>query len=161
MHRFHGGIDIAANTGAPVYATQAGVVMFSGFYRGYGNVVVLNHGNSLYTLYGHNSRLLVQAGQAVYRGQTISLVGSTGHSTGPHLHFEVHYNQQYLSPLSYLAYIQQKSPLIPVSTNTHTTQASMTRQQPHPAHRKTTPKARTYTATVQVVNGTHIHNVHF
>ncbi len=105
--RFHGGIDIAAGQGTPVYAPQSGIVIYSGAYGGYGNVVVLNHGNTLFTVYGHNSRLLVQSGQMVYRGQVISLVGSTGRSTGPHLHFEVHYKQQYLNPVSYLAYVQQ------------------------------------------------------
>lgn len=110
--RFHGGLDIAAPSGTPVYAPQTGVVMFSGYYGGYGNVVVLNHGNSLYTIYGHNSQLLVQAGQNVGRGQPISLVGSTGRSTGPHLHFEVHYNQQYINPVTYLSYMQQSGPMI-------------------------------------------------
>lgn len=129
--RFHGGIDIAASSGTPVYAPQAGVVMFSGSYGGYGNVVVLNHGNSLYTVYGHNSQLLVQAGQSVYRGQPISLVGSTGRSTGPHLHFEVHYNQQYLNPVTYLAYLQQSGPVV--------AQAS--------------PQPRTYGASVAGSNG--------
>ena len=105
--RFHGGIDIAAPQGTPVYAPQAGMVIYSGAYGGYGNVVVLSHGNSLYTVYGHNSRLLVQPGEMVYRGQVISLVGSTGRSTGPHLHFEIHYKQQYLHPLTYLVYVQQ------------------------------------------------------
>ncbi|MCE3235515.1 MAG: Peptidase [Vampirovibrio sp.] len=110
--RFHGGLDIAAAAGTPVYAPQAGVVMFSGYYGGYGNVVVLNHGNSLYTVYGHNSQLLVQPGQNINRGQPIALVGSTGRSTGPHLHFEVHYNQQYLNPVTYLSYLQQSGPII-------------------------------------------------
>jgi hypothetical protein len=105
--RFHGGIDIAAATGIPVYAPQPGYVVYSGYYGGFGNVVVLDHGHTLYTLYGHNSQLLVQAGQYVSAGQPISLVGSTGRSTGPHLHFEVHYNQQYLNPMGYLAYLQQ------------------------------------------------------
>lgn len=110
--RFHGGLDIAAPMGTPVYAPQAGYVVYSGTYGGYGNVVVLNHGNSLYTVYGHNSQLLVKAGDSVYRGQLISLVGSTGRSTGPHLHFEVHYNQQYLNPVSYLSYLQQSFPML-------------------------------------------------
>jgi hypothetical protein len=110
--RFHGGIDIASPMGTPVYAPQAGYVVYSGAYGGYGNVVVLDHGNSLYTVYGHNSQLLVRAGQTVYRGQMISLVGSTGRSTGPHLHFEVHYNQQYLNPVTYLGYFQQSYPML-------------------------------------------------
>ncbi len=104
--RFHGGIDLAAASGTPVYAPQAGLVMFSGYYGGYGNVVVLSHGNSLFTLYGHNSQLLVRPGDAVYRGQMISKVGSTGRSTGPHLHFEVHHNGQYVNPMTYLSYLQ-------------------------------------------------------
>lgn len=104
--RFHGGIDLAASAGMPVYAPQAGIVMFSGTYGGYGKVVVLNHGNSLFTLYGHNSRLLVKPGDSVQRGQVISQVGSTGRSTGPHLHFEVHYNGQYVNPVTYLSYLQ-------------------------------------------------------
>jgi len=120
--RFHGGIDIAAPQGTPVYAPQAGMVIYSGAYGGYGNVVVLSHGNSLYTVYGHNSRLLVQPGEMVYRGQVISLVGSTGRSTGPHLHFEIHYKQQYLHPLTYLVYIQQ--------TQTRLAQASVTNSVP-------------------------------
>lgn len=104
--RFHGGIDLAAASGEPVYAPQAGLVMFSGTYGGYGNVVVLNHGNALFTLYGHNSQILVKAGDMVYRGQVISKVGSTGRSTGPHLHFEVHHNGQYVNPVTYLTYLQ-------------------------------------------------------
>lgn len=107
--RFHGGIDLAASAGTAVYAPQAGQVAYSGNYGGYGNVVVLHHGNSLYTLYGHNSQLLVKAGDAVYRGQVISKVGSSGRSTGPHLHFEVHHNGQYVNPLTYLAYLQPEA----------------------------------------------------
>lgn len=179
--RFHGGIDIAAATGTPVYATQAGVVMFSGFYGGYGNIVVLNHGNSLYTLYGHNARLLVQAGQPIYRGQVISLVGSTGRSTGPHLHFEVHYNQQYANPLLYLSYVQQKSPLASRITNVTTVANNSASQDADEgtlkvtkpvskpkadtakkvSARKKAPKYRAYNATVQLVNGTKIRTIRF
>lgn len=176
--RFHGGIDIAANTGSPVYATQAGLVAYSGAYGGYGNVVVLNHGNSLYTLYGHNSRLLVQAGQPVYRGQTIALVGSTGRSTGPHLHFEVHYKQQYVNPLTYLSYLQQgptaatAPPVVHKVTSTKqsvsTSQKAATaaRQKTaaaasvkKPPVKKAAPARKTYNATVQLINGTKIQNV--
>lgn len=114
--RFHGGLDIAAPQGSPVYAPQAGVVVYSGAYGGYGNVVVLNHGNTLYTVYGHNSRLLVNRGDTVYRGQVISLVGSTGRSTGPHLHFEVHYKQQYLNPMSYMVYVQHTEGMLAQAT---------------------------------------------
>jgi hypothetical protein len=110
--KFHAGIDIAAPQGAPVYAPQAGMVVFSGNYGGYGNVVVLSHGNSLYTVYGHNSKLMVQPGDTIYRGQLISLVGSTGRSTGPHLHFEVHYTRQYLNPVAYMLYVQQTDAML-------------------------------------------------
>lgn len=100
--RFHAGVDIAAESGAPVLAAQAGYVVYSGEYGGYGEVVVLDHGGTLYTLYGHNSERLVEAGQYVFPGQIIARVGATGRTTGPHLHFEVHYNHQYLDPLVYL-----------------------------------------------------------
>jgi Peptidase family M23 len=100
--KFHSGVDIAAETGTPVVAAQAGYVVFSGQYGGYGEAVVIDHGQTLYTLYGHNSERLVSAGQYVSAGQIIARVGSTGRATGPHLHFEVHYNRQYMEPLAYL-----------------------------------------------------------
>lgn len=103
---FHGGIDIAAPAGQPVYAPQAGRVAYSGPYGGYGNVVVLEHGDGLYTLYAHNSRLLVRADQVVFAGEMISRVGVTGHANGPHLHFEVRRGGRYISPLKYLATLQ-------------------------------------------------------
>jgi murein DD-endopeptidase MepM/ murein hydrolase activator NlpD len=105
--RFHSGVDIAAAQGTPIYATQAGQVVYSGRYKGYGNVVVLYHGDQLYTLYGHAAYNYVQQGEMVRRGQAIAAVGSTGRSTGPHLHFEVHQNKQYVDPLKYLNYMNQ------------------------------------------------------
>lgn len=105
--RFHGGIDIAAPTGSPVYAPQSGIVIYSGAYGGYGNVVVLQHSGDLYTLYGHNSYLLVKYGDRINAGQVISMVGSTGRSTGPHLHFEVRQGNGYVNPLDYLGYLQK------------------------------------------------------
>ncbi|MGE0200897.1 MAG: M23 family metallopeptidase [Candidatus Melainabacteria bacterium] len=104
--RFHSGIDIAAQAGTPVQVTQPGVVMYAGPYKGYGNIVWVYHGEQLYTMYAHLSRWVVQAGQTVQRGQVIAGVGSTGRSTGPHLHFEVHYKKQYLNPLRYLGALQ-------------------------------------------------------
>jgi murein DD-endopeptidase MepM/ murein hydrolase activator NlpD len=160
--RFHGGIDIAAPTGTPVYAPQAGYVMFSGKYGGYGNVVVLNHGNSLFTVYGHNSQLLVKAGDSVGRGQTISLVGSTGRSTGPHLHFEVHYNQQYMNPVTYLSYLQQSGMVLaqavpqPQSYNTATTSSGRVRQ----VNIKQSNHAYG-TRSVQLVNGSDVETIEF
>jgi len=87
--RRHTGIDIALNVGTPVKAADGGTVKFSGSYGGYGNLVIIDHGGDYETYYGHNSKLLVKKGDKVFKGQTISLSGSTGNSTGPHLHFEV------------------------------------------------------------------------
>jgi murein DD-endopeptidase MepM/ murein hydrolase activator NlpD len=88
MHR---GIDIANSTGTPIYAASAGVVEKAGWNSGgYGNVVDIRHPDGSLTRYGHNSRILVQPGQQVQQGQQIAAMGSTGFSTGPHSHFEVH-----------------------------------------------------------------------
>jgi murein DD-endopeptidase MepM/ murein hydrolase activator NlpD len=106
--RFHSGIDVATPEGSPVYAPQAGVVVFAGVHGGYGNAVVVHHGGKLFTLYGHNSKLLVVQGQTVDAGQPISLVGATGRATGPHLHFEVHNNNHYEDPKLYLLGIQNQ-----------------------------------------------------
>ena len=98
----HLGIDFDANTGDPVAAAAGGVVSFSGVKSGYGNVVEVDHGNGYRTLYGHNSRLLVRAGDIVRAGQTLARVGSTGRSTGPHVHFEVHVNGRPVNPRRFL-----------------------------------------------------------
>ncbi len=97
--KMHTGIDIGAPTGATIVAVNDGVVSLAGWLGGYGNVVVLDHGGGITTLYAHNSRLLVKAGQKVKRGQAISRAGSTGYSTGAHLHFEVRKNGEYTNPL--------------------------------------------------------------
>jgi murein DD-endopeptidase MepM/ murein hydrolase activator NlpD len=89
--RLHAGIDIAAPTGTPIYAAQDGTVIFSGVQSGYGNVIILSHGGGLNTLYGHQSRLAASNGQSVGQGDNIGFVGSTGRSTGPHVHFETRY----------------------------------------------------------------------
>jgi murein DD-endopeptidase MepM/ murein hydrolase activator NlpD len=86
---FHPGIDLAAGSGTPIHAAADGVVVAAGDCGGYGNCVVIDHGLSLATLYGHQSQLLVTVGERVTAGQVVGLVGSTGLSTGPHLHFEV------------------------------------------------------------------------
>jgi len=98
----HGGIDIDANTGDPVSAAAEGVVSFSGVRNGYGNVVEIDHGNGYKTLYAHNSANLVRAGDVVRAGQQIAKVGSTGRSTGSHLHFEVRLNGRQVNPRQYL-----------------------------------------------------------
>lgn len=100
--RFHEGIDIAGATGASVRAAAAGVVRQSGWVGGYGKLVVLDHGDGLATYYGHNSQLLVTRGMSVERGQVISKVGSTGDSTGPHVHFEVRLHGQAKNPFLWL-----------------------------------------------------------
>lgn len=98
----HKGIDIDSNMGDPVTAAAAGVVSFSGVKGGYGNVVEVDHGNGYTTLYAHNSALLVRAGDVVLDGQQIAKVGSTGRSTGSHLHFEVKLNGAQVDPRQFL-----------------------------------------------------------
>jgi len=100
--RFHSGMDFGAEYGSPIRAADRGTVIFAGWYGGYGNTVIINHGNGIITLYGHSSQLYVVEGQVVKRGQAIAAVGSTGLSTGPHLHFEVRYNGEPIDPLAYL-----------------------------------------------------------
>jgi murein DD-endopeptidase MepM/ murein hydrolase activator NlpD len=102
---WHTGLDIATDYGTPIRAADSGVVSYTncGWGGGYGNFIVINHGNGYATLYAHLSAIYVSAGQPVRRGQTIGAEGSTGFSTGPHLHFEIRYNGAYQNPLSYLA----------------------------------------------------------
>lgn len=100
---FHPGIDFAAEIGTPIYAAANGVVVYSGFYPEYGNMVEIDHGNGLTSRYAHTSKVLVKVGDIVLRGQKIALVGSTGRSTGPHLHFEVRYKGVALDPAKFLA----------------------------------------------------------
>ena len=100
--RMHEGIDIAVPTGTPVVASAGGVVIVAGWMGGYGNLVVIDHGNGLATAYGHNSGFAVGAGQSVGQGQVIAYAGSTGNSTGPHVHFEVRVNGSPVDPLGYL-----------------------------------------------------------
>jgi murein DD-endopeptidase MepM/ murein hydrolase activator NlpD len=100
--RLHAGIDIAAPKGTPIRAAKAGTVVFAGRMGGYGNCIIINHGGGLATLYGHQSRLGARKGQAVSRGQTIGYVGSTGRSTGNHLHFETRINGRPQNPRKYL-----------------------------------------------------------
>ncbi|MFT4979103.1 MAG: murein DD-endopeptidase MepM/ murein hydrolase activator NlpD [Myxococcota bacterium] len=100
--KVHQGLDIGAPRGTPVIAAAAGVVVRANYSSSYGNVVDVRHDDGLMTRYGHNSQLLVAEGQAVMRGDVIALVGSTGRSTGPHLHYEVHVDGEPVDPLEYI-----------------------------------------------------------
>ena len=99
---FHQGIDIAAEMGTPIVATADGVVTAAGWNGGYGNMVDVDHGGGIVTRYGHASALAVTVGQQVRRGEVIAYVGSTGHSTGPHVHYEVRVDGQPVNPAGYL-----------------------------------------------------------
>ena len=101
-NRFHAGTDFGAPSGSPIRASETGVVIFSGWYGGYGNTVILDHGGGLPTLYAHASRLYVAEGKTVRKGDTIAAIGTTGLSTGPHLHFEVRRSGEPVDPLAFL-----------------------------------------------------------
>jgi murein DD-endopeptidase MepM/ murein hydrolase activator NlpD len=99
----HLGIDIAAGTGAPIYASDSGVVVYAASIGGgYGLMVMIDHGNGFHTLYAHNSDIVVRCGQGVTKGQVISHAGSTGNSTGSHLHFEIRYGGMFVNPHDYV-----------------------------------------------------------
>lgn len=98
----HPGIDVGASTGTPIHAAAAGTVLVASYNGGYGNLVVLDNGNSIATAYAHQASIAVTVGQTVSQGQIVGYVGSTGFSTGPHLHFEVRVNGTPVDPLGYL-----------------------------------------------------------
>jgi flagellar protein FlgJ len=100
--RFHDGADIAVPVGTSVRAVLPGKVTFSGTKKGYGNVIILDHGRGLSTLYAHNSRNLAPRGAVVEAGTVIAETGSTGRSTGPHLHFEVRRDGKAMNPMAFL-----------------------------------------------------------
>jgi murein DD-endopeptidase MepM/ murein hydrolase activator NlpD len=100
--RMHEGIDIGVPSGTPIHAVAAGTVIYAGWMEGYGNLVVIDHGNGLATAYGHQSSIAAGNGSAVSQGQVIGYVGCTGHCFGPHLHFEVRVNGEPVNPLNYL-----------------------------------------------------------
>ena len=99
---FHPGIDIGVSYGTPIHAAAAGKVIYAAWLGGYGNLIVVDHGNGLATAYAHQSRFASGSGQHVSQGQVIGYVGSTGYSTGPHLHFEVRVNGKPVNPVNYL-----------------------------------------------------------
>ena len=98
----HTGVDMACPTGTPIYACMSGSVVYSGWSNIFGNYVIINHGNGYQTLYGHMSKILARKGQSVSQGTRIGLVGSTGYSTGPHLHLTVYKNGKLVDPLTLL-----------------------------------------------------------
>ena len=99
---FHAGLDFRGPTGAPIYAAAPGRVSFVGQRSGYGNVVEIDHGHGLVTRYAHMSGFRTQVGKAVIPGELIGLIGNTGRSTGPHLHFEVRINDRPVNPRPFL-----------------------------------------------------------
>jgi len=103
---FHRGVDFAASEGTQVKAVGAGLVTWAGDRSGYGELVEINHGNGLFTRYGHNEKLLVKAGDMVRKGEPIALMGSTGRSTGTHVHFEVLKNGAQVDPLRYIGEVR-------------------------------------------------------
>ena len=102
LETFHKGVDFAGTPGSPVVAVAAGVVTWAGERTGYGKLIEINHGDGFSTRYAHNERTLVAVGQTVKRGERIALMGSTGRSTGPHVHFEVLRNGRQVNPLSFV-----------------------------------------------------------
>ncbi len=102
---FHTGLDIAASTGTPIFAAAEGEVVHAGELGGYGLAVKIRHKDGLVTLYGHCSELLVTEGQQVSSNQEIAKMGSTGRSTGPHLHFEIIDGEEYLNPADFLSFV--------------------------------------------------------
>ena len=104
----HTGVDISSSKGDPILAAATGVVEYSAYSKGYGYHVIIDHKNGYRTLYGHSSKLLVKKGELVKKGQTIALVGSTGVSTGPHLHFEIRIGNTPVDPTQYIDFSATK-----------------------------------------------------
>ena len=110
-YAMHSGVDFAAPQGTPIFAAAGGVVVGAGEHPAYGQLIRIDHGNELHTLYAHASKILVKIGDLVKRGQMIGRVGSTGRSTGPHLHFEVRVDDRPKNPAKFLAGVKPDSPL--------------------------------------------------
>ena len=100
---FHEGVDFASRSGSRVAAVAAGIVTWSGKRHGYGNIVEINHGNGYVTRYAHNKENLVKVGEKIEKGQVIAVIGSTGRSTGPHVHFEVVQNGKHVNPKKFFS----------------------------------------------------------
>lgn len=98
----HKGVDFAGKENTPIIATASGVVTWASKRYGYGQLIEINHGNGLITRYGHNKDLLVNVGDVVNKGQNIALMGSTGRSTGPHVHYEILRNNKQINPIKFV-----------------------------------------------------------
>lgn len=105
--KYHDGIDIPARRGSHILAADAGKVTYSGKMRGYGNIVVIKHAGGYHTIYAHNQKHFVKKGQRVGQGEVIAQIGSTGRSSGPHLHFEIRKNNRVRDPANYLHRVQK------------------------------------------------------
>ncbi len=103
-YEYHTGVDIKASYRAPVYATAEGIVEYAGWYSDYGKTVIIKHPSGYKTLYGHLSKIKVRCGKKVKPGEIIGYVGSTGRSTGPHLHYEIRLGSKYLDPLKFIVW---------------------------------------------------------
>lgn len=102
QYKMHTGIDISGPKGTPVVAAQTGTVVYANWFGSYGKAIIVDHGGGITTLYAHNDSINVSVGSVVKKGDNIALLGSTGYSTGPHLHFEVRINGEYVEPLTYV-----------------------------------------------------------
>ncbi|MBR6824949.1 MAG: M23 family metallopeptidase, partial [Oscillospiraceae bacterium] len=103
-YSFHNGVDLAAGQGTPIYATKSGTVSTATYNYAYGYYVVVNHLDGYSSLYGHMTHYTVSEGDYVERGEIIGYVGSTGYSTGPHLHFTIYYNGSTVNPMNYISF---------------------------------------------------------
>lgn len=109
IYKLHTGVDIGAPMGANFIAANDGIVTYAGYNTAYGNMVIIDHGGGITTLYAHGSEILVEVGQTVFQGTPVLKVGSTGYSTGPHAHFEVRINGEYVQPLDYITSYNSQS----------------------------------------------------
>ncbi|HEY0623594.1 M23 family metallopeptidase [Sphingomonas sp.] len=138
--RMHYGIDIPGRAGTPVLAADGGVVRFAGRAGGYGNLVEIAHADGLATRYGHLARILVPAGATVTRGETIALMGSTGRSTGNHLHFELRAGGRALDPLPHLGgTVERATAPAPARAPTHRSAFARARDAHQPEERGSEP----------------------
>jgi murein DD-endopeptidase MepM/ murein hydrolase activator NlpD len=124
IKKFHFGLDFTSPVGTNIYSTGKGRVVFAGTDQGYGNVVIIDHGYNYKTLYGHMSKIEVKTNQEVKRGQIIGLVGNTGLSTGPHLHYEVMFNEKKVNPVGFFfndLSVKEFNSMIDISSNMNMT----------------------------------------